>query len=395
MNIDSQGLVIVDDDDEFLAEAKSLFEGRAPVAHSLADVQRQVEEGTVDLVILGPTYAHESGLKEASLLLDVDPDLAVVLVAGTITAPLLRAALRAGLKDVIEAPLTAPKVTDTLNQAERHQRRAATAAPAAPAAPAPSAPKEGTIITVMSAKGGSGKTVVATNLAMLLTRHTDPKKVAIVDADLQFGDVGLVLQLEPKLTLVNAAHELHRLDDSLLESLMVRHPSGLRVLAAPLEPAFADEVSTAAMTEILQRLRTMFEYVVVDTASLLDELLLSILERSDQVLLVVDMDLPSIKNAKLALETLRLLKFPLGKIKVILNRGNAKVRLDVSEIERSLQMKVTAAVPSDAMVPASVNEGVPVVVSNPKSKVAKGFEGVLQAVLGKNASSSETKRRWL
>jgi pilus assembly protein CpaE len=395
MNIDSQGLVIVDDDDEFLAEAKSLFEGRAPIAHSLADVQRQVEEGTVDLVVLGPTYAHESGLKEASLLLDVDPDLAVILVAGTITAPLLKAALRAGLKDVIEAPLTAPKVTDTLNQVERHQRRATAAAvPAAPAAPAPPAPKEGTVITVMSAKGGSGKTVVATNLAMLLTRHTDPKRVAIVDADLQFGDVGLVLQLEPKLTLVNAAHELHRLDDSLLESLMVRHPSGLRVLAAPLEPAFADEVSTAAMTEILQRLRTMFEYVVVDTASLLDELLLSILERSDQVLLVVDMDLPSIKNAKLALETLRLLKFPLGKIKVILNRGNAKVRLDVSEIERSLQMKVTAAVPSDAMVPASVNEGVPVVVSNPKSKVAKGFEGVLQAVLGKNASSSETKRRW-
>lgn len=393
MNIESQGLLIVDEDDEFLAEAKSLFEGRAPVADSLTDVQRQVEEGTVDLVFLGPSFAHENGLKEASMLLDLDPDLAIVLVAGTITAPLLKAALRAGLKDVIETPLSAPKVNDTLSQVERHQRRAATAAPTP--VPQPQA-EEGLVITVMSAKGGSGKTVVATNLAILLAREAGDKRVAIVDADLQFGDVGLVLQLEPKLTLVNAAHELHRLDDSLLDSIMVRHPSGLKVLAAPLEPAFADEVSTAAMTEILQRLRSVFDYVVVDTASLLDELLLSILERSDQVLLVVDMDLPSIKNAKLALETLRLLKFPSGKIRLVLNRGNAKVRLDTGEIERSLQMKVAAVVPSDAMVPASVNEGVPVVVSNPKSRVAKGFESVFRLVTGtKNASSSEPRRRWL
>lgn len=169
----------------------------------------------------------------------------------------------------------------------------------------------------------------------------------------------------------------------------------MRVLAAPLEPAFADEVSTAAMTEILQMLRSMFEYVVVDTASLLDELLLAVLERSDQVLMVVDMDLTSVKNAKLALETLRLLKFPASKISIILNRGNARVRLDSSEIERSLQMKVAASIPSDAMVPASVNEGVPVVVSNPKSRVAKGFESLLRVVLGaKTASGGDAKRRW-
>ena len=130
---------------------------------------------------------------------------------------------------------------------------------------------------------------------------------------------------------------------------------------------------------------------------MLDELLLSLLERSDQVLCVVDMDLPSVKNAKLALETLRLLKFPSGKIQLVLNRSNAKARLDEGEIEQSLKMKISAAIPSDGMVPASVNEGRPVVESAPRSKVAKGFESVLKLVLGSEKSHSDRagKRRWL
>jgi pilus assembly protein CpaE len=247
----------------------------------------------------------------------------------------------------------------------------------------------------MSAKGGSGKTVMATNLAMMLAQRHDPKRVVVVDADLQFGDVCLVLQLEPKLTVVNAAQEIHRLDESLLDSLLTKHPTGMSVLAAPLEPAFADEISTAAMIEILGKLRGMFDFVIVDTASLLDELLLSLLERADDVLVIVDMDLPSVKNAKLALETLRLLKFPSSKIQLVLNRSNAKARLDEKEIEKSLKMKISASVPSDGLVPASVNEGRPVVESAPRSKVAKGFESVYRLVVGETTESSrESKRRW-
>ena len=188
-------------------------------------------------------------------------------------------------------------------------------------------------------------------------------EVVMVDGDLQFGDVCLVLQLEPKFTVVNAAHDLHQLDEHLLGTILTKHPSGMRVLAAPLESAFADEISTAAMTEVVEKLRGMFKYVVIDTASLLDELLLSLLERADKVVFIVDMDLPSVKNAKLALETLRLLKFPASKIVLVLNRSNAKARLDEKEIERSLKMKIETTVPSDGIVPASVNEGRPVVDS--------------------------------
>jgi pilus assembly protein CpaE len=393
---DDAGIVIVDDDDDFLDEAKRLFDGRVPTVRSIADAQRGVEEGSVDLVMLGPSFAHEAGLQGVGVLLAQDPDLAIVLVAGTITAPLLRSAMRAGLKDVIEAPLTIQSITDAVGQIERKARRQRPAAPP----PEPFSPPkgQGKVVTVMSAKGGSGKTVTATNLAMLLAQRHDPSRVCIVDADLQFGDVCLVLQLEPKLTMVNAAHELHRLDEPLLESLLTTHPSGLRVLAAPLEPAFADEISTAAMTEIITKLRGMFDYVIVDTASLLDELLLSLLERADQVLFVLDMDLPSVKNAKLALETLRLLKFPASKVQLVLNRSNARARLDEKEIERSLKLKISAAIPSDGMVPASINEGRPVVESAPRSRVAKGFDTVydLVATTPKQDTSGKTgKRRWM
>ena len=388
-------VVIVDDDDDFLDEAKRLFDGRVPTVRTLADAQRSVEEGNVDLVFLGPSFAHETGLQGVGLLLELDPDLAVVLVAGTITAPLLRSAMRAGLKDVIEAPLTEQSVGDAVGQIERKPRREKKALPTEPFG---EPGREGKVVTVMSAKGGSGKTVTATNLAMLLAARHDPAQVCIVDADLQFGDVCLVLQLEPKLTIVNAAHELHRLDEPLLESLLTTHPSGLRVLAAPLEPAFADEISTAAMTEIITKLRGMFDYVIVDTASLLDELLLSLLERADQVLFVLDMDLPSVKNAKLALETLRLLKFPASKVQLVLNRSNARARLDEKEIERSLKLKISAAIPSDGMVPASINEGRPVVESAPKSRVAKGFDTVYKLVANtakQEASGKTGKRRWM
>ena len=394
--LEDAGIVIVDDDDDFLDEAKRLFDGRLPTVRTLADAQRSVEKGDIDLVMLGPSFAHEAGLQGVGLLLELDPDLAIVLVAGTITAPLLRSAMRAGLKDVIEAPLTVQSVTDALGQVERTVKRQRPSAP--PAEPYASPHGEGKVVTVMSAKGGSGKTVTATNLAMLLAQRHDPARVCVVDADLQFGDVCLVLQLEPKLTIVNAAHELHRLDEPLLESLLTTHPSGLRVLAAPLEPAFADEISTAAMTEIITKLRGMFDYVIVDTASLLDELLLSLLERADQVLFVLDMDLPSVKNAKLALETLRLLKFPASKVQLVLNRSNARARLDEKEIERSLKLKISAAIPSDGMVPASINEGRPVVESAPRSRVAKGFETVydLVAVTTKQDTSGKAgKRRWM
>ena len=155
----------------------------------------------------------------------------------------------------------------------------------------------------------------------------------------------------------------------------------MRVLSAPLEPSLADEVSTQVVVKTIGMLKRMFDYIIIDTAPFLDEPVLSILERSDAVLLVVDMDLPSVKNAKLALDTLRLIKFPFEKIKLVLNRVNSKARLDVEELERSLGLQVMAAISSDKLVPRSVNEGEPVVSLYPRSRVARDLRSVAQLVV--------------
>lgn len=387
MSISENNLLVVDEDASFIDEAKQLFEGRLPTARSISEALTAIEGGALRMVLLGPSFANESTIDTVRVLRNEDPSLLLIAVADQVTSALLRSAMRAGVSEVIEAPLTEEKVEDAITQFANDVLKRRTAA----APPALQEPREeGQLIVVMSAKGGSGKTVVATNLALLLTRF-EGKKVAMVDADLQFGDVCLVLQLEPRFTLVNAAHEMHHLDAQLLESLLTEHPSGLRVMAAPLEPAFADDISTESLMNVVALLKENHDYVVVDTASMLDELLLSLLERADVILQVVDMDLPSVKNAKLALETLRLLKFPTSKVKLVLNRSNAKARLDDKEIEGALKMSIAAAIPSDGAVAASMNEGRPVVESAPKSRVAKGFESVAELIVGAVPEPSSAK----
>ncbi|MFQ5522472.1 MAG: CpaE family protein [Acidimicrobiia bacterium] len=377
-------LLVVDSDDEFVSKAKELFDGRLPVARSIEEASQTVESGDVRMILLGPSFIEEEAMEQVRSLHNQDPALILMLVSEEVTADLLRRGMRIGLSDVIEAPLDEAKIEAAIEQFAHDvlKRQSAVIRPAEP-------PKreEGQIITVMSAKGGSGKTVLATNLALLLNRIPD-SKVCLVDADLQFGDVCLVLQLEPRFTMVNAAHELHQLDAELLESLLTEHPSGLKVLAAPLEPAFADDITTAGLMQMLEILQETYDYIVVDTASMLDELILSLIEKSDHVLMLVDMDLPSVKNAKLALETLRLLKFSTSKVQLVMNRSNSKAKLDTKEIEGALKMEIAASIPSDASVAASVNEGRPVVESEPRSKVAKGFESVAALIAGKIPEAS-------
>ncbi|MCZ6662715.1 MAG: AAA family ATPase [Actinobacteria bacterium] len=378
MSLAEHNLLVVDQDDDFVSAAKELFEGRLPVARSIEEASSTVESGELRMLLLGPSFSNDESMESIRTLHNQDPSLILMLVAESVTADLLRSAMRAGVSDVLEAPLNEPMIEAAIEQFSHDVlKRKSTVTDMAP-----TERESGQIITVTSAKGGSGKTVMATNVALLLNRLPD-KKVVLVDADLQFGDVCLLLQIEPRFTMVNAAHELHHLDPEMLDSLLTEHPTGLRVLAAPLEPAFADDITTAGLMQMLDVLQETYDFVVVDTASMLDELILSLIEKADDVLMIVDMDLPSLKNAKLALETLRLLKFSTSNVKLVMNRSNAKNKLNNKEIEAALKMEIAAAVPSDASVPNSVNEGRPVVETDPKGKVAKGFESVASLVAGK------------
>jgi len=380
MSLAEHNLLVVDQDDDFVAAAKQLFDGSLPVARTLEEASQTVGSGDIRMVLIGPSYGTDAAMDQIRMLHNQDPSLVLMLVAEEVTADLLRRGMRAGVSDVLEMPLDEVKIEAAIEQFAHDvlRRRSSTAAVVSDQGRR----DKGRIITVTSAKGGSGKTVLATNLALVLNRFPDVK-VCLVDADLQFGDVCLVLQLEPRFTMVNAAHELHHLEPELLDSLLTEHPSGLKVLAAPLEPAFADDITTAGLMQMLDVLKETYDYVIVDTAAMLDELILSLIEKSDDILMLVDMDLPSVKNAKLALETLRLLKFSTANVQLVMNRSNSKAKLDNKEIEGALKMEISASIPSDAVVAASVNEGRPVVETDPKSKVAKGFESVAALIAGK------------
>lgn len=382
MSMAEHNLLVVDQDDDFVASAKQLFDGSLPVARTLEEASQTVSSGDVRMILVGPSYASDAAMEQLRALHNQDPSLVLMLVAEEVTADLLRKGMRSGVSDVLDTPLDEEKIEAAIEQFAHDVLRRQSPTTAAPQAPTDERRSEGRIITVTSAKGGSGKTVLATNLALVLKRLPDAK-VCLVDADLQFGDVCLVLQLEPRFTMVNAAHELHQLDAELLDSLLTEHPSGLKVLAAPLEPAFADDITTAGLMQMLDLLKESYDYVIVDTAAMLDELILSLIEKSDDILMLVDMDLPSVKNAKLALETLRLLKFSTANVQLVMNRSNSKSKLDNKEIEGALKMEIAASIPSDAVVAASVNEGRPVVETDPKSKVAKGFESVASLIAGK------------
>ena len=383
-------VLVVSGDQVFLdGTARFLKDHRVLAARNVTDAQRRIVEDGVDLAIFDPSFATDAGVSDGGQLLQVDPELPLVLVADTLDMSVLRTALRIGFADVVDAPIDRAKIDGMLELIDDQVQKAVLKEAKA---------RIGKIVTIMSPKGGAGKTMTTANVALQLAMWGDPSRVVIVDADLQFGDICIAMQIDPIHTIVEAAADLDQLDDELLESLLSTHESGLRVLAAPLEPSLADKVSTQVVVRVLGMLKRMFDYVVIDTAPFLDEPVLSILERSDDVLLVVEMDLPSVKNAKLALDTLKLLKFPLGKIKLVLNRMNSKARLDIGELERSLELEVQAAVSSDKLVPRAVNEGEPVVSLYPRSRVAKDLRGVARLVVDEESTpeiaEGEGQRKW-
>lgn len=341
---------------------------------TLADAVKTAESSCPDVVILGPGADAEAALAVVAQMSSSVPDAYVILIRSSVTADILRQAMRAGAADVIGVDESGSELPEALDRAHRHAEHRREMAPIEVAKPA-----RGTIVTVFSTKGGVGKTVLATNLGVGLVSLG--QSVVLVDLDLQFGDVGIMLGLEPTLTISGPAQASDRLDMELLGGYLVEHSSGLKCLLAPVQPEEAESITPGRIARILELLSEMFDVVVVDTCASLDETVLTALDRSDHLLAMTMMDVASIKNTRISLQKLHQLGYDGHSVQVVLNRADSKVFLQPAQVEKAIGRQIDVRIPSDRIVPQSVNKGVPVVSESPKSDVSRAIMGAARHVV--------------
>jgi pilus assembly protein CpaE len=343
--------------------------GEAVITTSLDQLRQYLDSlPDEDTVVLGPSVEMAAAVRLAETMRVLRPSLGVVLVRQRIDTGVLAEALRAGVREVVdERDLSGLNVAVQRSQmltAALHQQQS----PTGGSVRSNAAPR-GKVITVFSAKGGCGKTTLATNMAAVLA-DGGRREVCLVDLDLAFGDVAIALQLFPAHTIADAVPLGAGVDFTALQALLTPHSPGLTTLVAPVEPGSAESIPATLIGHILELLRDHFDYVVVDTPPAFDDQVLTAFDLSDVVALIATLDIPALKNLKLTLETMDLLNYPRDRWRVVLNRSDSKVGLAISEVEKTLRTTIAVQIPSSRDVPAAINRGVPIVLDDPKHPVS-------------------------
>lgn len=307
------------------------------------------------VVVLGPEVAMADAAALADGMRLTRPSTSVVLVRDEVDAQTMREAMHAGIRDV--APISD---TETIKAAvdRAYQLYVALRGPGG-------AMHQGRIVTVFSPKGGVGKTTVSVNLALALADR-GARKVCLVDLDLAFGDVAITLQLFPSHTIEHAIGSEDAIDAPLLESLLTRHADSVMVLAAPNHPDVRERVTPMLVSRVLKALRESFDYIVVDTAPAFDEQTLTALDETDECVIVATLDVPTLKNVKVALETLEMLDIARDHRHLLLNRADDNVGLGAERVESILGMPVASMVETSMDIAAATNAGQPLMTRDPR-----------------------------
>jgi len=356
---------------------------------TLEALLQALRPGRPAVVLFGPGLANPYGFEQIHRLISVRPELgAIFAVDGEVTTAMLHAALRAGARDTVS-------VNDPAALAEAVSRVGGMLGGAVSRAPVPiehrAAP--GKLIVVFSAKGGVGKSTVAINVAVGMAHRSD-ERVALVDADLNFGDVAVLLGIPPQQTVLDAVSATQYGDSDLVRSMLTVHsPSGLLVLPAPTEPVLGSIIDPAEIVAVCQTLQSTCGVVVVDLPAQLDDVTVALIEAADIVLLIGGMDIPSVKNLKIGMQALDLHAIAGPKLRLVLNRANIQVKLDVREVESVLGLRAEFPVPSDISVPIAVNAGVPVIEHAPDSPASRAFDRIARTLLGGDAVLGKGRRR--
>ncbi|MEY2461465.1 MAG: pilus assembly protein CpaE [Acidimicrobiaceae bacterium] len=352
-------------------------------------------EGPFDVLVAGPSLGTRSGLQRLGLIREELPGMSVVLAFSRRPDGSLREIVRAGAIDLLQLPIDDKELIEAIDRAiELAQTATPVAAEpvapaAAPAVPAPGVRQPGRVFTISSATGGCGKTFFATNIGFFLTRYTG-KRVCIVDLDLQFGEVVTAMRLRPKYTIFDALQREDADEDDLrahIEEYTVAHETGVHVLAAPREPSEADRISPPDVTRIIEAVRKQFDYVVVDTPPQLNESVLAAFDLSDMLYVMATLDLPSVRNMSVFLSTLERLKISTDNVKLILNKAESDVGIDIDQVTKLFPQGFQAVLPYAKEVSRSINLGMPVMAASPQSEISRLMTTGMKPILPPDAQA--------
>ncbi len=343
-----------------------------------------------DVVLMDINMPDMDGITATERLSAQVPAAAVVMMSVQGEADYLRRSMLAGAREFLVKPFSSDELTASIRQVNAREREKAERMAATPAVRAQDPTAKGQVVAVFSPKGGVGRTTIAVNLAVAASSELG-KKVTLVDASFQFGDVAVLLNLNPKdKSMAELVPQLELGSDSeSVEAFTIAHSSGIHVLLAPPSPEMAELITPASVKHVIEILRQRSELVVVDCAAWFNDTLLGILDLADVVLTVLTLEITSIKNTRLFLEVAEQLGYS-HKIRLVLNRADTSLGIRVADVEHSIGRKVDHTIVSDGRVVVyALNRGVPFVLSNRESQVSQDVLRLATSIVGSRESREE------
>ena len=348
-----------------------------------------------DVVLMDINMPDMDGITATEAIRAKQPAVQVVILSVQGDQNYMRRAMLAGARDFLTKPPMGDELISAIRRAgamaQTERSKSAQIAAVAPIAGnlgsviGYGAPK-GKIVTIYSPKGGTGCTTLAVNLA--LTLNNEDTRVALVDGNLQFGDVAVFINEQGKNTIIDLAPRADELDPEIVEEVMLKHAaSGLHVLAAPSRPEYAEKVNSGQFAKVLEYLRQMYAYVIVDTAALLTDVTLSAIDVSDLIVLVTTQDIPSIKNCRLFLDLLQTLGIERDRILFVMNRYDKRINITPDRVTENLKQEIVSVVPFDEQTATkAVNRGVPFVLDSRNQPAARGVFSLAENVRARVAA---------
>ena len=381
-------ILVLDKDESLADQVRGVASELRPRPEVVAcDRPTNVEDamnanGPFDVLIAGPSLSTKTGLSALQAIHDETPATALVLAFAKRPDATLREIIRTGAIDLLQLPVADRNLYDAVERAISMSRSQPTE-PAMTVHAAAPAGNLGTVFTVSSATGGCGKTFYATNLAYYLHQYTG-KRTVIIDLDLQFGEVSTALRLRPRFTISDllSREDIDEVDLAAhIDDYVVTHDSGVMVLPAPKDPSDADRIHPVDVQRVIEAARKKFDYVIVDTPAALTEIVLAAFDLSNQLYVMATLDLPSVRHMGVFLNTLEKLKISSDNVKLILNKAERDVGLDVDQVTRLFPQGFTSVLPYAKEVTKSVNVGTPVLAFAPQADVSRRMASGMSPLL--------------